>query len=660
MSSSRPRSHDLVAGLLALWVALLAPGRAGAVGAPEAPRGLGPGNDSFQGGVEADFVNGQAGDDLVLGGGGNDLLFGGAGADRLYGGWGRDTLYGNLSADTLTGGPGADRLEGGAGNDSYLYRPGDGDDLVLDRAGQNRLFLVNIRPHQATVEAVGADLLVHVRVGAPATLTVKDGALPCAGCGVAIEYDPRPNVVLILADDLGWGDLGAYGQARIATPELDRLAAQGLRFTQFYAGAPHCTPSRSSLLTGLHTGHTQVRNEEPLSAADPTVAELLRQAGYATGAFGKWGLAAIDPESGAVTSSPTELGFDAFAGSLTNRDAHAYYLDSPAAPPGTPAHPYVADIRQHLYETRGGALRPFSIPADRYVHDEVFDRALAFVDEHQSEPFFLYLPLTLPHAELAPPPEGLGPYVDAHGASLFPETPWAPPLNGLGYPRANALPRATYAAMVSRLSRDVGRLADRLRELDLAADTLVLFTSDNGPHDAGGIGGPAFFSSAGPFSGMKWLLREGGVRVPLIAWWPGTIAPGSTAEPAAAWDLLPTLAELAGKPLTQPTDGVSLSPVLQAAGTLPVRPLYWESWSPRGEHRQAVRLGRYKMLRRRSGGQVELYDLAADPGETHDLAGAPAHCPLLRDLAAVLNASHRPPPGDPPTYRIAKLAIHCP
>ncbi len=644
------------AWLLLLALLALPAGRTAAVGTP---LGLTAGDDSFHGGIGPDFVNGLAGADRLLGGGGDDTLFGGPGDDRLSGGWGRDALSGNLGADELDGGAGADLLSGGAGNDLYLYRPGDGDDVIFDRQGIDRLRLLHVRPHQATVETVGADVLVHVRAGAPATIRLRDQALPCAGCRLSIELDQRPNVVLILADDLGWGDLGAYGQARIATPELDRLAAEGLRFTHFYAGAPHCTPSRASLVTGLHTGHTHVRWESRLTADGPTLAEVLRGAGYATGAFGKWGLAEIAGD-GAVASSPADFGFDEFAGSLTNRDAHAYYLDSPPAPPGTPQHPWVADIRQHLYEVHAGATTPFSIAPDRYVHDEVFDRALAFVDGHRAEPFFLYLPLTLPHAELVAPPEGLGPYVDAAGDSLFPETPWAPPLDGTGYARHNRRPRATYAAMVTRLSRDVGRLTDRLRELGLAEDTLVLFASDNGPHDAGGLGGPAFFASAGPFAGMKWSLREGGLRVPLIAWRPGTVAPGVTAEPAAAWDLVPTIAAVAGATPPAATDGVSLRPLLEATGSPPERPLYWETWSARSEHRQAARLGRYKLLRRAGGDAVELYDLLADPGEARDLASLPAYCPVLLELATVLNASHRPPPGDPPAFRIAPLPVRCP
>jgi arylsulfatase A-like enzyme len=345
---------------------------------------------------------------------------------------------------------------------------------------------------------------------------------------------------------------------------------------------------------------------------------------------------------------------------LTHRDAQVHYLDSPPSPPGTPEHPYYPDVRQFLYQIRDARTVPLFLPPDRYVHDELEERALAFIDEHRDRPFFLYLPFTLPHAELVVPEDSLAPYLDAQGVSLFPETPWTPPLGGGLYRRHNPHPRATYAGMVSRLSRSVGRLADRLLALGLAADTLLLFTADNGPHDVGGIGSPAFFGSTGGLSGKKWSLREGGIREPLVAWWPGRVLGGETAEAASLPDLFATIAELAALAPAGPLDGVSLVPLLAGKVALADRPLYWENWSPPADYRQALRLGRFKVLRRLGGG-VELYDVEADPAERHDLAGSPAHCPRLLELLALLNASRQPPPVNPGgRYDLAPLPLECP
>lgn len=603
------------------------------------------------------------GADRFFGTAGDDHIAGRAGADELAGAEGDDELWGGPGNDRLVGGRGDDWLAGGAGNDLLLYRRGDGNDRLFDRRGANRLVLARIRPEEVTSEVVGADRVLTVGAGEDlATLTLIDHELPCGGCGIELVFDNRPSVVLVVADDLGYGDLGAYGQRLIATPELDRLAAEGLRFTHFYAGAPHCTPSRVSLLTGLHTGHTLVRDDGPLVASGPTLGQRLRSAGYATGMFGKWGLAEVAGADAVGRGSPLDFGFDEFLGQLTHRDAHAHYLDSPSAPPGTPEHPYLADLRQFLFGNAPDVLsplrlKPVSIAPERYVQDELMDAALGFLERHQGEPFFLYLPLTLPHAELVAPPEGLGRYVDAAGRSLFPETPWRPSTTH-GYPRHNERPRATYAAMVSRLSRDVGRLAARLAELGIGEDTLLLFTSDNGPHDAGGIRDPAFFASSAELKGMKWSLAEGGVRVPLLAHWPGRIAPGVTHQPAAFWDLLPTLVAYAEAPAPADLDGVSLSGLLERGETLPSRALYWETFATRSEYAQAIRRGGLKMLRRKDGG-LELYDLATDPVESRDLADDPAFCPALALLAQAMNREHRTLPGDPERFRLSPLEVDC-
>ncbi len=470
----------------------------------------------------------------------------------------------------------------------------------------------------------------------------------------------RPNIVLIMVDDLGWGDLGVYGQQLILTPEIDAMAAEGLRLTHFYAAAPHCHPSRNSLLTGLHTGHTHIRRDGHLTADDPILPELLHAAGYATGMYGKWGLSEVDAGDTPVLAVPHELGFDRFTGQLTHRDAHVYFLDSPPHPPGTPEHPFYPDIRQFLYQSRDGRTEMLALPPQRYVHDEFVDRTLGFIDEHRHEPFFLYLPYTIPHAELVVPADSLALYLDEQGQSLFPEIPWTPPLDGRGFDRHNPMPRATYAAMISRLSRDVGRILQRLRDHGLEEDTLVILTSDNGPHDAGGIASPDFFASSGGLSGMKWSLSEGGIRVPMIAWWPGTITPGVSDQPAALWDLLPTLADLTATPLAGRVDGISLRPLLTGEGSLPRRFLYWEAFVGGATYRQAARLGRYKALRRVADDHVELYDLVSDPAERSDLSGLPELCPQLLELKEILNTARVSPPRNPEhRFDIAPLSLRC-
>jgi len=471
----------------------------------------------------------------------------------------------------------------------------------------------------------------------------------------------RPNLVLIMVDDLGWGDLGSYGQKLILTPELDAMARGGLRFTDFYSAAPHCQPARASLLTGLHTGHTQVRLDVPLRVDGPLISEVLHGAGYTTGMFGKWGMSQVGEDDLPVEADPAEMGFDAFVGQITHRDAHAYYLDSPPSPPGTPEHPYYPDIRQFLYQIRDGATLPLHLPPDRYVHDEIVDQTLAFIAENRYRPFFLYLPWTLPHAELAVPADSLAPYLDADGVSLFPEIPWTPPLDGAGFDRHNRMPRATYAGMVSRLSRDVGRLLEHLAALGLAQKTVVIFTSDNGPHDAGGIISPAFFNSAGGLSGMKWSLHEGGIREPMIVWSPWLVRTGVESQPAALWDLYPTLVELAGAPLPEPLDGMSLVPLFAAETPLPNRALYWETFISRADVRQAVRRGRYKALRPVGSDRLRLYDLVADPSESDDLSAEASFCPEYLALAELLNTSRVPPRDNPGgRFDISPVPLRCP
>ncbi len=396
---------------------------------------------------------------------------------------------------------------------------------------------------------------------------------------------PRPNIILVLADDLGYGGLGCYGSVRVATPRLDRLAAEGIRFTQFYAGSTVCAPSRCCLMTGLHTGRARIRGNGtvPLRPEDLTVAEVLRKAGYATGAVGKWGLGEEDS-----TGIPNRQGFDEWFGFLNQVHAHNYYPE-------------------FLWRNTRMVSMPGNLGGQRreYAHDRFTDEALAFIDRHhRGGPFFLYLAYTIPHANNERQHDtGNGMEVPDFGS--YADRDWSEPQKG-------------YGAMIERMDRDVGRLVDRLRELGIDRRTLVLFTSDNGPHAEGGYE-PGFFNAAGPLRGIKRDLYEGGIRVPMIAWWPESAPAGTVSDHVwAMWDFLPTAAELAGAEIPPDLDGLSMAAALLGRSPLRHEYLYWE-FHERGFH-QAVRSGDFKAVRHNLG-PVELYDLAADPSETTDIAG---------------------------------------
>jgi arylsulfatase A-like enzyme len=440
-------------------------------------------------------------------------------------------------------------------------------------------------------------------------------ALILAACrAVPGDAPPRPpNIVLLLADDLGYGHLGCYGQDKIRTPNLDRMAAEGVRFTQYYAGNPVCAPSRSCLMTGLHGGHTSVRinpGGTPLLDSDVTIAEVLKPAGYATGIFGKWGLGDID-----TPGVPWKQGFDEFFGYLHQVHCHFYY----------PAFLWQNDRKVPLEGNAGGKR-------GEYSHDRIVREALDFIRRHKDRPFFAYVAFTIPHTELLVPEDSLSEY-----RGKFPEEK---PYVGTHY-ASQPEPRAALAGMISRMDRDVGRLLALLGELGLDRNTLVLFTSDNG---AQGGDGPdlEFFRANGPLRGAKGAVYEGGIRVPLIARWPGRIAPGRVDDFVwAHWDLLPTLAELAGVPAPAGIDGRSALDRL--LGTGPGRPrefLYWEH-PVRGELLQAVRWGDWKGVRLRRGGPLELYDLAKDVGETRDVAAE--HPDVVARLEAYLRTARTEP-----------------
>ncbi len=398
--------------------------------------------------------------------------------------------------------------------------------------------------------------------------TLAAGSLLAAG-------SKKPNILFILADDLGYGDLGCYGQKVIRTPNIDRLAAQGMRFTQFYAGSTVCAPSRCALMTGLHTGHAHVRGNAlvPLRPEDRTVAELLKDAGYATGIVGKWGLG--EPGTAGI---PNRKGFDEWFGYLNQTHAHNYYPD-------------------YLWKNQE------KYPLHHEYSQDLFTReALDFLRRHRSHPFFLYLAYTTPHAN-----NELG----QHGL----EVPTDAPYSKEDWPQNEK----NFAAMVTRLDADIGKVLALLKQLKLDRNTLVLFSSDNGPHREGGQD-PTFFHSSGPLRGIKRDLYEGGIRVPTIARWPGRIKARSVSDHAGAfWDFLPTAAELAGVSPPPGLDGISFLPALLGKPQRKHDYLYWE-FHERG-FSQAVRMGDWKAVRRTGlASPIELYDLTTDLGEQHDLA----------------------------------------
>ena len=440
---------------------------------------------------------------------------------------------------------------------------------------------------------------------------------------VAQKTANRPNVIFILADDLGYGDLGCYGQPLIATPHIDQLAASGMRFTQFYSGTSVCAPSRASLMTGLHTGHTPIRgNREvkpegqwPIPDSTYTMAEMFKKAGYTTGDFGKWGLGYVGSEG-----DPVKQGFDRFFGYNCQAQAHNYFPD----------HLWDNDTKIDLPNTLGKQ------PA--YAGDLIQQKTLSFIDDNKSRPFFLYLSYTLPHAALQLP---AGDSLFEWYKHKFTEQPVAiKAWNGIGY-QPQAYPHAAYAAMVAKLDNYVGEVMAKLKALHIDENTLVIFSSDNGPHAEGG-NDPTFFNSSGGFRGIKRDLYEGGMREPMIARWPGMIKAGETSGFVGAfWDFFPTFAALAGVPVTDKIDGISILPTLLNKGRQQQHEyLYWEFHENGG--RQAIRMGNWKAVKYRvkedKNARWELYDFAADAHETHDIAAQ--HPDLAKKISGLAKHAH--------------------
>jgi len=456
------------------------------------------------------------------------------------------------------------------------------------------------------------------------------------------EVERPPNFVYVLADDLGYGELGCYGQTKIRTPHLDRLAREGMRFTRHYSGSPVCAPSRCVLLTGLHTGHAVVRDnwenggwgkdepegQFPLPEDCVTMAKLLRERGYRTGAFGKWG------NGGPGTSGhPLRQGFETFLGSLCQRQAHNYY----------PTHLWKDEERLPLegnewfasHQRIDAPLEEASEYAERfagetYATDPMIEGALAFIDEHAKEPFFLYYASPVPHAALQVPADSLADYDGA-----FEETAY---LGHKGY-LPHPTPRAAYAAMVTRLDRNVGRLLERLEARGVAEDTVVMFSSDNGPTFNGGTDSSFFESTAG-LRGLKCSVYEGGLRVPFLVRWPGRVEAGSNTDLVSGFqDVLPTLLELAGGDVPEGLDGISLVPTLLGrAEQRQHELLYWEYAG-----RQAILWEGWKGVRsglRQGSRALELYRLEDDPAEATDVAAEQPE--VVARLAELLEREHVP------------------
>jgi arylsulfatase A-like enzyme len=423
-----------------------------------------------------------------------------------------------------------------------------------------------------------------------------------------------PNVVIIQADDLGYGDLSAYGQSRFRTPALDRLAGEGIRFTQYYAGSTVCAPSRAALMTGLHTGHTWIRGngDIPLRESDRTAPMALRDAGYRTAVIGKWGLGRPG-----TSGQPDKKGFEYSFGFLDHRHAHRQYTD-------------------HLYRN---ATRVAADVDRDYVNDLFTREAAAFIERDDPRPFLVYLNYTVPHAELRVPPDELRPNEGRYPEKPFVNSKADARATGwqdvsLGY-RSQATPKAAFVAMITRMDRDIGRLVDLLRSRGLDRHTLVMFISDNGPHQEGGAD-PVYFKSSGGLRGIKRDLYEGGIRVPMIAWWPGTIPRGRVSDHVwAHWDVFPTLADLAGARSPDGIDGISMARALRGEPQPTHEFFYWE-FHERG-FQQAVRMGSWKAVRPRRDAPLELYDLSADPAEERDIAAA--NPPVVSTIEAYLRTA---------------------
>ena len=482
-----------------------------------------------------------------------------------------------------------------------------------------------------------------------------------AGCngGHPVQTDP-PNIIFILADDLGYGDLGCYGSELIETPNIDLLAESGMMFTQHYSGSPVCAPSRCVLLTGKHSGHAYIRgNDEwgdrgevwdyramiadstlegqrPLPRETVTIGKILQSRGYATGMIGKWGLGAPHTES-----IPTRQGFDFFCGYNCQRQAHTYY----------PVHLYLNENRIALgndtippHAKLGAETDPLDpesysdFKLTSYAPDVMFEEMTRFIDQKREGPFFLYWASPIPHVPLQAPERWVDYYVKKFGDE--------PPYEGDQAYYPTRYPHASYAAMISFLDEQIGRLVEKLKQDGLYDNTLIIFTSDNGPTYNGGTDSP-WFNSGGPFNEErgrgKGFLYEGGIRVPMIASWPGKIESGSGSHHISSFqDLLPTLCEITGAEIPSGLDGLSYLPELLGSENQEEHPyLYWEF--PESGGQQAVRMGPWKAIRtgiHKGNLSLELYNLEADIREEFDVATD--NPDLIQEMELVMSKEHVP------------------
>jgi arylsulfatase A-like enzyme len=438
------------------------------------------------------------------------------------------------------------------------------------------------------------------------------------------QKSTKPNIIFILADDLGYGDIGCYGQQKNETPNIDKLAQQGIKFTQFYSGSTVCAPARASFLTGLHTGHTAVRGnkpfapegETPLPDSVVTFVKLLQQNGYATAAFGKWGLG-FYTNSG----SPLNKGFDKFYGYYSQSLAHDYFP------------PYLWDNHKKV------ELSVNKTSDSIYSASLIHSKAIEYIKQTGNKPFFLYLPYTLPHGDVIGPHDELYNYYvkKFNEPSLTGNDLKTRPHNISPEPQLHA----QFAAMVARLDKYVGEVVAAVKEKGIADNTLIIFTSDNGPHKENG-GDPEFFNSNGDYKGIKRDLYEGGIRVPYIAYWPGKIKVTVNGLPAALWDMYPTFLQLAGITFKNKIDGISLVPsLLNTAKQKQHEYFYWEFHENDG--RQAVQWGNWKGVRlavnKNPAAPIELYNLKKDPQELNNVAVQnPA---IVKQIKSLMNKAHQ-------------------
>ena len=449
---------------------------------------------------------------------------------------------------------------------------------------------------------------------------------------LCVEAQSKTNLVFIMADDLGYGDLGCFGQKLIKTPRLDQMAKEGMKFKRFYSGSTVCAPSRSVLMTGQHMGHTHVRGNaggdmarQSLRDIDLTVAEKMKEAGYATALIGKWGLGEVGQEG-----HPLKQGFDYFYGYLNQVHAHNFYPEYLWR--NHKKHRLSNVVKPISDQARAGFIGGAATERNEYSHDLFTREAIGWIKKNKQKPFFLYLPLTIPHANN----EGtrmFGDGAEVPEYGIYEKEDWSNQDKG-------------QAAMITRMDRDVGKILDLLRELEIEENTLVIFTSDNGPHNEAGHS-PELFNPAGPLRGMKRTLTEGGIRVPTLAWWPKTIKRGSiTEEPFYFGDLMATACEISGVAIPKQNDSISFLPTLRNQGKKQEshKYLYWEFYER--TFRQAVIMNEWKLIRSAMDNQrIELYDLDTDIHEDKNLASAkPA---IVQKMIHYMEEAHKPHPNWP-------------